>query len=60
MRAETETIVAEDELARRLGVNGVPCFIVNRKYAVSGAQSAEVLVQVFDLASQDDIEALPE
>lgn len=57
---DTETIVAEDELARRLGVNGVPCFIVNRKYAVSGAQSAEVLVQVFDLASQDDIEALPE
>ena len=57
---DTETIVAEDELARRLGVNGVPCFIVNRKYAVSGAQSAEVLVQVFDLASQDDMEALPE
>ena len=57
---DTETIVAEDELARRLGVNGVPCFIVNRKYAVSGAQSAEVLVQVFDLASQDDMEPLPE
>ena len=57
---DTETIVAEDELARRLGINGVPCFIFDRKYAVSGAQSAEVLVQVFDLASQDDIEALPE
>jgi predicted DsbA family dithiol-disulfide isomerase len=52
--ADTETILAEDELARRLGVNGVPCFIVNRKYAVSGAQSPEVLVQVFDLANQDD------
>ena len=51
---DTETILAEDELARRLGVNGVPCFIVNRKYAVSGAQSPEVLVQVFDLANQDD------
>ena len=49
-----ETILAEDELARRLGVNGVPCFIVNRKYAVSGAQSPEVLVQVFDLANQDE------
>ena len=51
---DTETILAEDELARRLGVNGVPCFIVNRKYAVSGAQSPEVLVQVFELAKQDD------
>lgn len=51
---DVETILAEDELARRLGVNGVPCFIVNRKYAVSGAQSPEVIAQVFDLANQDD------
>ena len=57
---DTETILAEDELARRLGVNGVPCFIMNRKYAVSGAQSAEVLVQVFDLANQDETPALSE
>ncbi len=51
---DVETILAEDELARRIGVNGVPCFIVDRKYAVSGAQSPEVLVQVFDLANQAD------
>lgn len=57
---DTATILAEDDLARRLGVNGVPCFIVNRKYAVSGAQSPEVLVQVFDLANQDDTPALSE
>lgn len=53
--ADTKTILAEDELARHLGVNGVPCFIINRKYAVSGAQSPEVLVQIFDLANQGDI-----
>ena len=57
---DTATVLAEDDLARRLGVNGVPCFIVNRKYAVSGAQSPEVLVQVFDLANQDDTPALSE
>lgn len=57
---DIDTILAEDELARRLGVNGVPCFIVNRKYAVSGAQSPEVLVQVFDLANQDETPALSE
>jgi predicted DsbA family dithiol-disulfide isomerase len=55
---DTETILAEDELARKLGVNGVPCFIINRTYAVSGAQSPEVLVQVFDLAKQDGMSPL--
>src|SRR3954465_12728797 len=31
-----QEVVASDVYARRLGINGVPCFIVNRKYAVSG------------------------
>jgi predicted DsbA family dithiol-disulfide isomerase len=57
---DTETIMAEDDLARQLGVNGVPCFIINRKYAVSGAQSPEVFVQVFDLATQDETAATPD
>ncbi len=48
------TIIAEDELARSLGVNGVPCYIVDRKYAVSGAQSPEVFLQIFDLARHEE------
>jgi len=52
------TLVREEELvARRMGVNGVPCFIVDRKYAVSGAQDPSVLVNVFDLAVSDAQEA---
>ena len=51
---DKDTILAEDELSRKLGVNGVPCFIVNRTYAVSGAQSPEVLLQIFDLAKQEE------
>ena len=39
--------------ARRLGINGVPCFIVNRKYAVSGAQPPSAFVEVFNLAERD-------
>jgi predicted DsbA family dithiol-disulfide isomerase len=31
-----------------LGIHGVPHFVINGKYAVSGAQSAEVLSGVFD------------
>ena len=30
-------------MAREMGVTGVPCFIIDNKYAVMGAQSSEVL-----------------
>jgi predicted DsbA family dithiol-disulfide isomerase len=46
-------VLAFDDMARGLGVNGVPCYIIDRRYAVSGAQSPEVFLQVFDLARQD-------
>jgi predicted DsbA family dithiol-disulfide isomerase len=46
-------ILGEDELARSLGVNGVPCYIVDRKYAISGAQSPEVFLQIFDLGRHE-------
>lgn len=39
-RAET---AAEAENARQMGVTGVPCFILAGRYAVEGAQPAEVL-----------------
>ena len=47
-------VVGEDEMARSLGVSGVPCYIVDRKYAVSGAQSPEVFLQIFDLARHEE------
>jgi protein disulfide-isomerase len=34
--------------AQEIGVNGVPFFVFNRKYAVSGAQPAESFVQVLN------------
>ena len=43
---DVERVQKEDETARRMGIQGVPCFIFNRKYAVSGAQEPEVLLQV--------------
>ena len=39
----------EDQMARRMGVQGVPCFIFDRKYVISGAQSPELLVQAFEM-----------
>jgi predicted DsbA family dithiol-disulfide isomerase len=51
---DRDVVVAGDERARSLGVNGVPCFIIERKYAVSGAQLPEVFHQVFDLVKQEE------
>ncbi|MBM3487180.1 MAG: DsbA family oxidoreductase [Alphaproteobacteria bacterium] len=57
---DVEHIVAEDEMARSIGIGGVPCFIIDRKYAVSGAQAPEVFHQVFDLVLQDRREVAAE
>jgi predicted DsbA family dithiol-disulfide isomerase len=43
----------EEAIARRMGIGGVPCFIVDRRFAVSGAQDPSVLVNVFDLAMKE-------
>jgi predicted DsbA family dithiol-disulfide isomerase len=49
-----EAVLAEDTMARRQGVTGVPCFIFNGRFALSGAQEPEVLIQLFDLGREDD------
>ena len=41
----------EDAVARQLGITGVPFFVFGGKYVVSGAQSAEVLLQAFEQAA---------
>lgn len=44
-----EKEVREDiESARRLGIQGVPFFILNQKYALSGAQPVEVFVEALE------------
>ncbi len=50
---DADAVRLEDHHARRLGVNGVPCFIIDRRYAISGAQSPEVFHRVFDTALQE-------
>lgn len=42
-----------DENARRNGITGVPCFVIEDRYAVSGAQSPEIFHQIFDLVRQE-------
>ena len=45
---DVETVRAEDAYARQIGIEGVPCFIIERKFAISGAQAPEVFVQAFE------------
>jgi predicted DsbA family dithiol-disulfide isomerase len=39
------------ETARRINVSGVPFFIFNQKFAVSGAQPTEIMLKALDAAS---------
>lgn len=45
-----EEVLTDDRSARRLGISGVPCFIVDGGYAISGAQEPEFFFPLFDLA----------
>jgi predicted DsbA family dithiol-disulfide isomerase len=51
--AYAEQVRAEELEARELGINGVPFFVLDRRYGVSGAQPAGVLLQALDQAWAD-------
>lgn len=51
---DRDAVIQEDQFARRQGINGVPCFIFNGRYALSGAQEPEAMFQLFDLSREDD------
>lgn len=50
---DIDEITAEDSQARRLGIGGVPCFIIDGKYALSGAQEPESFLPLFDMAANE-------
>ncbi len=45
---DMEAVQEEDALARAMGVGGVPCFLINQKYALMGAQDPDRFLTVFD------------
>jgi len=53
---DVERIQKEDLMARQMGIQGVPCFIINRKYAISGAQEPDVFLKAFEqvMAEEDE------
>jgi predicted DsbA family dithiol-disulfide isomerase len=47
---EAEAVHADNLRAHRLGINGVPCFVVQGRHAIAGAQEPEVLDRLLDVA----------
>ncbi|KAB1662414.1 DsbA family oxidoreductase [Pseudoclavibacter chungangensis] len=59
-RRFAEQIEADQARAVALGAQGVPFVVVDGRYGISGVQSVDTLVDVFEraLAAEDDIEAV--
>ena len=51
-------VLQDQQEAAELGVQGVPFFVFNRKYAVSGAQPSEVFAQVLNKVLEEEQPAL--
>lgn len=50
---DSKAVLEEMAMAQKMGVTGVPTFIINRKYGVVGAQAAEVLADAIKKAASD-------
>jgi predicted DsbA family dithiol-disulfide isomerase len=46
----TKEVRADEHEAGQLGIRGVPFFVINRKYAISGAQPVEVFLEALQKA----------
>jgi predicted DsbA family dithiol-disulfide isomerase len=52
--AEEGGVIGEIAQAKQLGISGVPCFIIDQKYAVSGAQTPDILADAIRNAVAKD------
>jgi predicted DsbA family dithiol-disulfide isomerase len=44
----SRAVEADEEVARSFGISGVPFFVIDRRYGVSGAQPAETIAAVLE------------
>lgn len=54
--AESDAVHAENLRAHRLGINGVPCFVVGGRHAIAGAQEPEVIERLVNIAVIEALE----
>ncbi len=55
--AELDAVHADNLRAHRLGINGVPCFVIGGRHAIAGAQEPEVIERLLDVAAVEAFEA---
>ena len=53
---EADAVHADNLRAHRLGINGVPCFVVSGRHAIAGAQEPEVIERLLDVAAVEAAE----
>lgn len=52
---DLDGVKAVSERCREMGMNGVPCFIIERKYALVGAQPNAVFLDLFDQIASGEL-----
>lgn len=57
--AFVEDVIADVQEAQQIGVRGVPFFVFNRKYAISGAQESDAFLQTLEKAYEEWQAAAP-
>lgn len=50
---DNDVVQSEMDVAVKMGITGVPCFIIDNKYAVMGAQPPEAIVEAVRQAAED-------
>jgi predicted DsbA family dithiol-disulfide isomerase len=55
--ADRELIQREEALAREMGIQGVPSFVINEQWVIVGAQEASALVRMFNKLLAKEAEA---
>jgi predicted DsbA family dithiol-disulfide isomerase len=53
--ADIAGIRTTETLARQIGIQAVPCFIFNRRYALAGAQEPDAFIPLLDLAADESV-----
>lgn len=55
--ADISTVMNDNARAHRLGINGVPCIVLDGSYALAGAQEPDILLRLIDIAREGEAEA---
>ena len=55
--SDATTVLNDNARAHRLGVNGVPCLIIDGNYALAGAQEPDILLRLIDIVRESEAES---